>query len=419
MDTPRIFLYQEHVDELYHEFIGSGVTQERVALGMALDDGEVFHVYLSPPRAHFAGQPCKALVRFVHGLPPEGSPPELAWDHGVGLVVTLGLAGERVEARGHVLADQVPVRSSVHFVPVKAEIYARSKGLIEVDVLTRKSAAVVGLGSGGSAIALALAQAGIGRLILVDRDRLELGNVSRHACGVGDLGRRKTNAMRDLVLGKNPYLDVVTHCIDVNEEPAALRRAIHGSDLLIAATDGDASRFLLNQIALDLDTPAIFGRVLTRAAGGDVLRVRPHAGPCLACVYTEQFLKQRPREYSRMAELREDEAAYVPEGSLETKIQVGLASDITPIANLMVKLALVELSRGTWGGLETLDADLKADFYVWANRREGVYAAWPAMGFSFNQPAILRWYGADIRQRSDCGACGSTQGAVDAGYFGS
>lgn len=418
--TPCVFLYQEQVEELWRRFAGSGASQQRRALGMELDDGDVYHVYTSPPRTHFAGVPCPAVVdlRAVLSVGSNDDIPQLGLRNGARVVVLLTVVNNRIRGRAFVDRQGSWVEGTATFVPVRTELYARSSGLLETDALARKSVAVVGLGSGGSTIAIALAQAGIGRMVLVDRDRLEIGNVSRHACGVGDLGRLKTRAVRDLVLGKNPAIDVSMHDIDIVEQPDALRAGLEGVDLAIAATDGDVSRFLINQVALDLQLTTVFGRVLTRATGGDVLRVRPRQGPCLACVYTKQFLRQRPREYSREAEAREDAEAYMSESDINAKIQVGLASDIAPVANLITKIALVELSRDTGGGLEVLDADLRADFYIWANRREGTYAEWPAMEFSFGKPSILRWYGANVPRRAECGACGVAD-VVEPGFFGS
>jgi molybdopterin/thiamine biosynthesis adenylyltransferase len=415
---PRVFLHQEQVEELWREFAGTGARQQRRALGMELDDGDVYHVYTTPPRAHFAGVPCSAVVDLRSTSLPDGADgiPDLGPRNGARVVVLLSLVDDRVHGRAFVERDSGWVEGTTAIVPVRSALYVRSSGLLETDALARKSAAIVGLGSGGSAIAVALAQAGIGRLVLVDRDRLEVGNVSRHACGIGDLGRLKTRAVRDLALGKNPTMDVAMHDLDIVEEPDALRSALDGVDLVIAATDGDISRFLINQVTLDLDLTTVFGRVLTRATGGDVLRVRPRQGPCLACVYTRQFLEQRPREYSRESEAREDAEAYTSESDINAKIQVGLASDIAPVSNLITKIALVELSRDTAGGLEALDADLRADFYIWANRREGTYADWPAMEFSFGTPSILRWYGANVPRRPGCGACGLAP-AYEPGFF--
>jgi molybdopterin/thiamine biosynthesis adenylyltransferase len=371
----RVFLDHEQVENLWQEFLRSGRTQQVAALGMELDDGDVFHVYTALPRTHFAGSPCKAIVQLRRGAAAADEPiSDLGPRAGARVVVLLEDTDGRVGGRAFVDRDGAWVEGPVSFVPIRTELYTRSAGLLESTALEKKSVAVVGLGSGGSTIAVALAQAGIGRMVLVDRDRLEVANVSRHACGLGDLGRRKTRAVGDLVRGKNPALTVEAHDLDVVAEPGKLRAALAGTDLIIAATDSDISRFVLNDAALDLRIPALFGRVLTRACGGDVLRVRPFDGPCLACVYTEQFLAERPREYSGLDEAQADAPAYLSPSDLEAKVQVGLASDIAPIANLIVKLALVELSRDSGGHLEELDADLVADFYIWANRREGTYS---------------------------------------------
>ncbi|WP_030441316.1 HesA/MoeB/ThiF family protein [Actinoplanes subtropicus] len=401
----RVFVYQEQLDALRQRWRPGDPELSVDALGMAMDDGDVFHIYLQPPRAHFAGEPCRARVT-LSGTPVAAP----AGDDAPRVAVAVSPDGG---VSGLVSGPAGPVEAQVQVVPVSAQLYTRSKGLLETDALAGRSVAIVGLGSGGSTIAVALAQSGIGRMVLVDRDRLEAGNVARHACGIGDLGRRKTTAVADLVHGKNPALDVVTADVDILQNPDALENAVRGTDLLIAATDSDRSRFVLNQLALDQRLPAIFGRVLTRACGGDVLRVRPFEGPCLACVYTEQFLAQRPREFSRRSEAREDAPAYVADDDLDATVQVGLASDIAPISTMMVKLALVELSRGTSGGLESLDQDLVADFYVWANRREGVYASWPQMGYEFTKPAVLRWYGANLSRNDACVSCGVAPAGAD------
>jgi hypothetical protein len=80
--------------------------------------------------------------------------------------------------------------------------------------------------------------------------------------------------------------------------------------------------------------------------------------------------------------------------------------DIVPISNFMVKLALVELSKGLNSGISSLEEDLVSDFYIWANRRDGVYQNWAKLEFNFNKPSILRWYGAKIGRDPKCMVCG-------------
>ena len=88
-------------------------------------------------------------------------------------------------------------------------------------------------------------------------------------------------------------------------------------------------------------------------------------------------------------------------------VQVGLSSDIEPICNLMVKLSLVELSRGAQTGIQCLEDELVYDYYIWANRRERHYGNWKPMPSAGSYPTILRWYGARIEKEEGCPICSS------------
>ncbi|MEK8018041.1 MAG: ThiF family adenylyltransferase [Candidatus Parabeggiatoa sp.] len=251
-----------------------------------------------------------------------------------------------------------------------------------------------------------MAKAGVGNFILIDFDRLELANISRHICGIGDLGRYKTKAVRDLLYGKNPYLKVKTAEYNINQSLEETSLLLKECDLIVAATDNNRSRFNLNSLALEYKIPTFFGRALTRAIGGDILRVRPYEGPCLGCVFTKDFLATYQEEISQFRQAREDNPAYVSNEEVNATIQVGLSSDILPISNMMVKLILMELSRGRESGLSSLEEDLIADFYIWANRREETYANWPKMEYGSKTPSILRWYGAKWERNLSCPICG-------------
>ncbi len=70
------------------------------------------------------------------------------------------------------------------------------------------SAAIAGLGGLGSHIAVLLARAGVGKLFLVDFDRVELTNLNRQAYDISHLGRDKTEALTEILKKINPYLEV-------------------------------------------------------------------------------------------------------------------------------------------------------------------------------------------------------------------
>ena len=287
------------------------------------------------------------------------------------------------------------------------DLYSRSAGLIENDALQHKRVLIVGLGSFGSQIAVDLAKAAVGEYALVDFDKLERHNIVRHACSLKDVGRLKTDAVEELILGKNPYAKVEKFPVDVNERQKVLETEITKADIVICATDNNQSRFRISEIVHRLGKVCIYGRANTRAEGGDVFIQRP-GGPCYNClVGTSAYDAQSEEVSSKAAGLRSGRiAAYTSPEDVEAIVQVGLAVDIAPITNMMVKLALVELSKGSAAGLAALEEEFTYDYWMWANRRERRFQNWAPFNKAGHLPTVLRWYGVRIPKDGTCPVCG-------------
>ena len=85
---------------------------------------------------------------------------------------------------------------------------ARIIGEDGVELLARKTAAVFGLGGVGSYAAEALARAGVGHLIFIDKDRVDVSNVNRQlVADISTLGRLKADIMAERALRVNPDCD--------------------------------------------------------------------------------------------------------------------------------------------------------------------------------------------------------------------
>lgn len=84
--------------------------------------------------------------------------------------------------------------------------------------ISRASVAVCGLGGLGSNIAIALARAGVGRLHLIDFDKVDLSNLNRQQYTVAQLGSYKTEALRDTLKAIAPYCEVVTDTVKITED---------------------------------------------------------------------------------------------------------------------------------------------------------------------------------------------------------
>ena len=144
---------------------------------------------------------------------------------------------------------------------------------------------VVGVGSGGSTVAVELAKAGVGRLTLVDPDRLELANVLRHEADDRSVGRNKAEAVADLVARRNPRARVVACPEDVFALRDRLPALVSDAELVAVCTDAEPPKRLLTREALAARVPAVFAGVYPRGVGGEVIVCEGGASdPCYACV---------------------------------------------------------------------------------------------------------------------------------------
>ena len=93
--------------------------------------------------------------------------------------------------------------------------------------LSAATVAVCGLGGLGSNIAVSLARAGVGTLILIDFDRVDITNLNRQQYKASQLGMEKARALADNLREINPYIRLIPHCVKVTAEnlPALAGRA--------------------------------------------------------------------------------------------------------------------------------------------------------------------------------------------------
>lgn len=391
---PIVYLREDELEE------AAGMLAEKQCVPAFVEEVDpegVFHIHLNSD----------ALKR----CPLSGIPGFYTRDSGMmsdeneGFCVVITESGPEVWCRSHSpLKWEGWRRADACLVPSEGNLFSRSKGILEVGILKNKRVMVVGLGSFGSRIAIELAKAGVGSFALMDFDRVELHNLSRHTATIHDLGRLKTNVIEEAILGKNPYAKVDKFPVNINEDLRLLYDEVEKADLVICATDNNTSRFNLSKALVEKQKTGIFGRAITRAEGGDVFRYRP-GGPCYCCLVGAGNLQEE--EITDLASARRDGriAAYVSPEDAEAMVQVGLSSDIEPICNMMVKLTLMELSRGAESGIASLEEELVYDYYMWANRRERHYANWKPMPNAGGMPTILRWYGAKIEREERCPIC--------------
>lgn len=163
--------------------------------------------------------------------------------------------------------------------------YARHLVLREIggsgqNALLTARIAIVGAGGLGGPAALYLAAAGIGQITLIDDDSVSLSNLQRQIqFETKDVGQRKVDVLAQRLQTLNPDTAVRPRHVRLTEETAQPLLCDH--DLILDGTDSFATRFMVNDAALALNTPLISGAV-GRFNAQVGLFGRP--GPCYRCL---------------------------------------------------------------------------------------------------------------------------------------
>ncbi|MBQ8795031.1 MAG: thiamine biosynthesis protein ThiF [Clostridia bacterium] len=100
---------------------------------------------------------------------------------------------------------------------------------------TSATVAICGLGGLGSNIAVALARAGVGRLVLIDFDKVDITNLHRQQYKAEQIGRYKTEALAENLKEISPYTEIVLHTVKLTEENTV--DLLEDSDIICEAFD--------------------------------------------------------------------------------------------------------------------------------------------------------------------------------------
>ncbi len=170
--------------------------------------------------------------------------------------------------------------------------YSRHILLPEVDVegqekICAATVLVIGLGGLGSPVALYLAAAGVGHLILVDDDRVELSNLQRQIIhSQSAIGEHKSQSAKNALRDINSHTKVTA--ISERLVGTALSDRIVEADLVIDCSDNFATRFALNAACFSARTPLVSGAAIRLEGQVSVYDFRDEQAPCYRCLYDDQ-----------------------------------------------------------------------------------------------------------------------------------
>lgn len=150
--------------------------------------------------------------------------------------------------------------------------------------LLSASVVVIGCGSVGAPVACTLAQAGVGRMVLVDPKTLGWPNVGRHPLGAADVARNKAEALAERLRINYPHLTFEHSPCDLHQLIAQHHDLLASADLIVTATGNWVAESALNRwhVAQGRARPILYGWTEAHACAGHSVAVGVKDG-CLQC----------------------------------------------------------------------------------------------------------------------------------------
>jgi molybdopterin/thiamine biosynthesis adenylyltransferase len=215
--------------------------------------------------------------------------------------------------------------------------------------LAASTVAIVGCGATGAAAAALLARAGIGTLILIDRDFVEESNLQRQVLfdeADAAAATPKAEAARRQISRFNSEIQVRAHVADL--VPDNIQTLLGDAALILDATDNFETRYLINDYSVDRGFPWIYAAAVGAYAA--TMNILPGETACLACLFPKP-----------------------PSGPVETCDTAGI---LNTAVNLAASIQVTEALKYLTGARDAMRRTLLS-WDLWQNERSEISAAAP------------------------------------------
>lgn len=167
--------------------------------------------------------------------------------------------------------------------------YSRQIMLPQIDLdgqqrLLDSQVLIIGMGGLGSPVALYLAACGVGEIIIVDDDRVDLTNLQRQIVHTtDDIGKLKVDSAAETIRAINPEVKISVISERISGE--ILQDKVQNADIVVDATDNLASRSEINRQCFRMRTPLVSASAIRWEGQLTVFDSRQQESPCYQCLY--------------------------------------------------------------------------------------------------------------------------------------
>ncbi len=169
--------------------------------------------------------------------------------------------------------------------------YSRQILLPQIDIegqqqLLKSHVLIIGLGGLGAPASLYLAAAGVGKLTLVDDDKVELSNLQRQIIHTEkNINKLKVESAAESLRAINSEIQLEINTKRLTK--AALINVMETVDVVVDCSDNFATRFLLNEVTQQTKTPLVSGAAIRMEGQVTVYDARQEDSACYRCVYQD------------------------------------------------------------------------------------------------------------------------------------
>ena len=159
-------------------------------------------------------------------------------------------------------------------------------GIEGQEKLLAASALVIGAGGLGPPAAMYLASAGVGRIVLVDDDEVDLTNLQRQILHTtARVGQPKAESGREALLQINPEIEVVA--LRERADDARLAQLVRQATVVLDCSDNFATRHAVNRACVAHKVPLVSGAVIRFDGQISVFDTRRADAPCYSCLFPQ------------------------------------------------------------------------------------------------------------------------------------
>lgn len=167
----------------------------------------------------------------------------------------------------------------------RRQIIIPSIGLEGQKKLKESKVFIAGVGGLGSISAYYLVACGVGKIVIADKELVELSNLNRQIIHwTEDIGKKKVHSAKEKLLRLNPNVEIEALDVEIKEEN--IHVIINDSNVIVDALDNIEGRIILNKAAFEKGIPYIFGGV--DGLDGMVTTFVPRETPCFECVFPKR-----------------------------------------------------------------------------------------------------------------------------------